>query len=60
MKNGTEAEDIFVHDGDSAKDLCNTFCIKHKITDRQKQFALLKVLDRRIEEHRRPRVAPMV
>lgn len=54
MKNGTEAEEIFVHDRDNAKDLCNKFCVKHKITDRQKQFGLLKVLERRIAEHRRP------
>lgn len=34
MKNGTEAEEIFVHEGDNAKGLCNKFCVKNKITDR--------------------------
>lgn len=60
MKNGTEAEEIFVHEGENAKDLCNKFCVKNKITDRQKQFALLKVLERRIEEHRSPVLQPQV
>lgn len=34
MKEYPEPEEIYVHKGDHAKDLCNRFCVKHKITDR--------------------------
>jgi hypothetical protein len=54
MKNKVEAEEIHVHEGDTAKELCNAFCVKHKITDREKQFGLLKSLEKQIEEHRSP------
>lgn len=54
MKDKLAAEEIHVHEGETAKELCNQFCVKHKITDRQKQFALLKTLERQIEAHRSP------
>lgn len=56
MKEQPEPEEIYVYEGDKAKELCNRFCIKHKITDRQRQFNLLKVIDRQVEEHRSPKV----
>jgi hypothetical protein len=36
MKEQPEPEEIHVYEGDQAKELCNQFCVKHKITDRQR------------------------
>ena len=54
LKEQPEPEEIHVYEGDQAKDLCNKFCVKHKITDRQRQFKILKVIEHQIEEHRSP------
>ena len=45
---------VNVYEGDTADELARQFCRQHKISDREKQFKLLKSLEYQIDQHRAP------
>jgi hypothetical protein len=45
---------VNVYEGDTADELARNFCREHKISDREKQYKLLKSLEYQIDQHRAP------
>lgn len=45
---------VNVYEGDTADSLARKFCREHKISDREKQYKLLKSLEYQIDQHRNP------
>ena len=43
---------VNVYEGDTPNDVAKQFCRKHEITDREKQYKLLKSLEHQINTHR--------
>ena len=55
---GKGPREIHVHEDEEAYELAADFSQKHHITDKSKQHALLQMLQRKIQDHRHPRVEP--
>ena len=45
---------VNVYEGDTADSLARKFCREHRISDREKQYKLLKSLEYQIDQHRNP------